>query len=91
MAATISIITLSLIVAFLCWKLIPLMIELGKYRKEWETHSEPEIKFLRRNEEQLLRDIEKIVEGDRYVTDIWKERIEQRKKRMTLFDTFKQQ
>lgn len=76
---TVAIITLSAIIAFLCWKLIPMSIELGKLRNEQDTMIIPEIKHLRRSEEQLLRDIEKIVEGDKYITDIWKERIDKRK------------
>lgn len=80
MGATISIITLSLIISYLCYRLIPMALELGELRKERETMVVPEIKHLRRSEEQLLMDIEKIVEGDKYITDIWKERIGKRKK-----------
>lgn len=61
------------------------MIELGKLRNESETMVVPELKHLRRESESLLRDIEKLVEGDKYVTDIWKERIEQRKNSSNLF------
>lgn len=75
----IAIITLSLIVAYLCYRLIPLLLELGKLRNERETNIIPELKHLRRSEDQLIRDIELIVGGDKYITDIWKDRIEQRK------------
>lgn len=80
MAQTIAlIITYAILMGILLYKLFPYFIELGKLRNEREQNTVPEIKFLRRENEILLRDIERIIEGDKYIEGIWKERIEQRK------------
>jgi hypothetical protein len=79
MASTIAIITLSLIVAFLCWKLIPLSIEVGEYRENRRINVEPEIEYHSRENKELWWSIEKIIAGDQYAINHCKEIIQQKK------------
>lgn len=91
MGATIAIITLSILVISLVWKLLPTAIELGELRQERKFHIVPEIKNLQRENDRLIADIERIINQDNGTINEWKDIIERRKWSTKLFESFDKQ
>lgn len=85
----IAIIVLSLLCAYFGWELIRKSYRLGVLEQERKQNIVPDIKHLSENNERLLRDIERILEDDKYVIDLHKERIKQRRDTYKIFQTFK--
>lgn len=88
-AVLISLLLYGASILIVLYKIFPYFIELGELRKERETMIVPELKHLRRENESLIRDIEKIMEGDEYVKGVWRDIIKQRKSRTRIQELFK--